>query len=69
MCTGRRVLLKTLVRESGLFYQLLKQKCYGPSVEEREMAFYTEDPIHIYLFENYIWHDILVNRLMKEKRK
>lgn len=42
---------------------------YGPSTEEREIAFYTDDPVHIYLLENYIWHDILVNRLIKETKK
>ncbi|OMP68035.1 hypothetical protein BTO28_03515 [Domibacillus epiphyticus] len=41
---------------------------YGPSVLEWEMAFYyTDEPVHIYLLENYIWHDILVNRIVKEK--
>ncbi|WP_046180227.1 TrmB family transcriptional regulator [Domibacillus tundrae] len=40
---------------------------YGPSVEQRDNAFYTDDPVHIYLLENYVWHDILVNRLVKEK--
>jgi hypothetical protein len=40
---------------------------YGPSVEEREMTFYIDDLILIYLLGNYIWHDIMVNRLVKEK--
>jgi hypothetical protein len=40
---------------------------YGLSVEECELVFYTDDSVHIYLLENYIWHDILVNRLVKEK--
>jgi HTH-type transcriptional regulator, sugar sensing transcriptional regulator len=38
---------------------------YGPSPQEREVAFYTNDPVHIYLLEDYIWHDVLVNRLVK----
>ncbi|MGP7816427.1 TrmB family transcriptional regulator [Niallia sp. 01092] len=45
-----------------------KEMIYGPSVEERATAFLTDDPIHIYLLENYIWHDILVNRLVKESK-
>jgi sugar-specific transcriptional regulator TrmB len=44
-----------------------KEMLYGPSVEQRDTAFYTDDPVHIYLLENYVWHDILVNRLVKEK--
>ncbi|GEK35280.1 TrmB family transcriptional regulator [Kurthia sibirica] len=37
---------------------------YGPSLQEREIAFYTDDPIHIRLLEDYIWHDVLVNRIV-----
>ncbi|MBK3493295.1 TrmB family transcriptional regulator [Viridibacillus sp. YIM B01967] len=44
-----------------------KEMIYGPSITERETAFYTDDPVHIYLLENYIWHDILVNRLVKNQ--
>ncbi|MGE7836983.1 TrmB family transcriptional regulator [Viridibacillus arvi] len=44
-----------------------KEMIYGPSISERETAFYTDDPVHIYLLENYIWHDILVNRLVKKQ--
>ncbi|WP_285768151.1 helix-turn-helix domain-containing protein [Peribacillus sp. SI8-4] len=40
---------------------------YGPDSEARETAFYTDDPIHINFLENYIWHDILVNRLVKKE--
>ncbi|MFB6804077.1 TrmB family transcriptional regulator [Peribacillus butanolivorans] len=43
-----------------------KETIYGPSSEERETAFYTDDPVHINFLENYIWHDILVNRLVKK---
>lgn len=43
-----------------------KETIYGPSPETRETAFYTDDPIHINFLENYIWHDILVNRLVKK---
>jgi HTH-type transcriptional regulator, sugar sensing transcriptional regulator len=43
-----------------------KEMIYGPSLNEREIAFYTDDPIHIRLLEDYIWHDVLVNRLVKQ---
>ncbi|MBC6975068.1 TrmB family transcriptional regulator [Bacillus sp. Xin] len=46
-----------------------REMIYGPSIEEREIAFYTDDPVHIYLLENYIWHDILVNRLVKRGKE
>lgn len=46
-----------------------REMIYGPSTEERETAFYTDDPIHIYLLENYIWHDILVNRLVNKDKE
>ncbi|MCP3742008.1 TrmB family transcriptional regulator [Rossellomorea sp. BNER] len=46
-----------------------REMIYGPSIEERETAFYTDDPVHIYLLENYIWHDILVNRLVKKGKE
>lgn len=42
-----------------------KEMIYGPSLNEREIAFYTDDPIHIRILEDYIWHDVLVNRLVK----
>ncbi|WP_046176050.1 TrmB family transcriptional regulator [Domibacillus indicus] len=44
-----------------------REMLYGPSVEQRDTAFYTDNPVHIYLLENYVWHDILVNRLVTEK--
>lgn len=43
-----------------------KEMIYGPSLKDREIAFYTDDPIHIRLLEDYIWHDVLVNRLVKQ---
>lgn len=43
-----------------------KEMVYGHSLEQKDTAFYTDDPVHIYLLENYIWHDILVNRLAKD---
>lgn len=46
-----------------------KEMIYGPSLNEREIAFYTDDPIHIRLIEDYIWHDVLVNRLVKQSEE
>ena len=42
-----------------------KEMIYGSSLDERELAFYTDDPVHIYLLEDYVWHDVLVNRLVR----
>ena len=36
--------------------------------EERNIAFYTDDPVHIYLLEDYVWHDVLVNRLVRRSK-
>ncbi len=46
-----------------------KEMIYGPSFEERSKAFYTDDPVHIYLLEDYVWHDVLVNRLVRRSKK
>ncbi|GEK29976.1 transcriptional regulator [Kurthia zopfii] len=40
------------------------QLIYGPSISEDMNAFYTNDPVHIRLLEDYIWHDVLVNRVV-----
>ncbi len=40
---------------------------YGYSVEIDKDAFYTEDTSHIYLMEDYILHDMVINRLVEEK--
>ena len=45
-----------------------KEMIYGPSFEERSVAFYTDDPVHIYLLEDYVWHDVLVNRLVRRSQ-
>ena len=45
-----------------------KEMIYGPSLEERNIAFYTDDPVHIYLLEDYVWHDVLVNRLVRRSQ-
>jgi sugar-specific transcriptional regulator TrmB len=45
-----------------------KEMIYGPSIEERSVAFYTDDPVHISLFEDYVWHDVLVNRLVQRSQ-
>ncbi len=42
-----------------------KEMIYGSSLHERKLAFYTDDPVHIYLLEDYVWHDVLVNRLVR----
>jgi sugar-specific transcriptional regulator TrmB len=46
-----------------------KEMIYGPSFEERSVAFYTDDPVHIYLLEDYVWHDVLVNRLVRRSQE
>lgn len=45
-----------------------KEMIYGSSLDERELAFYTDDPVHIYLLEDYVWHDVLVNRLVRQSK-
>lgn len=40
---------------------------YGYSVEADKDAFYTEDKSHIYLMEDYILHDMVINRLAADK--
>lgn len=42
-----------------------KELMYGHSAERKGNAYYTDDPVHIFLLEDYIWHDILVNRLVE----
>lgn len=42
-----------------------QQMIYGHVPSTQEIAFITTDPVHIYLLEDYIWHDVLVNRLIK----
>lgn len=45
-----------------------KEMIYGPSIKERSVAFYTDDPVHIYLLEDYVWHDVLVNQLVRRSQ-
>lgn len=45
-----------------------KKLLYGYSAEVNKDAFYTEDSTHIYLLEEYMFHDILINRLIKEEK-
>jgi len=45
-----------------------KEMIYGPSARKRSIAFYTDDPVHIYLLEDYVWHDVLVNRLARRSQ-
>ncbi|QRG68431.1 TrmB family transcriptional regulator [Brevibacillus choshinensis] len=42
-----------------------KELLYGHSAERGGNAYYTDDPVHIFLLEDYIWHDILVNKLVE----
>ncbi|WP_445477301.1 TrmB family transcriptional regulator [Lysinibacillus irui] len=42
-----------------------QEMIYGHSPSAQETAFITNDPVHIYLLEDYIWHDVLINRLVK----
>jgi Predicted transcriptional regulators len=42
---------------------------YGHSAELDSNAFYTDDAVHIYLLEDYVWHDVLVNRLVENQGK
>lgn len=43
-----------------------KKLLYGHAAEKDENAFYTDDSVHIFLLEDYIWHDVLVNRLVEK---
>ncbi len=45
-----------------------KEMIYGSYVNDCELAFYTNDQVHIYLLEDYVWHDVLVNRLVKRNK-
>lgn len=44
-----------------------KKMLYGYSPEVDRDAFYTEDTTHIYLMEDYVLHDIMINRLIADK--
>ena len=44
-----------------------KKLLYGHSSELNGNAFYTDDQAHIYLLEDYIVHDIVINRLIKKE--
>ncbi|MDM5248506.1 MULTISPECIES: TrmB family transcriptional regulator [unclassified Lysinibacillus] len=46
-----------------------QEMIYGHSPSNQETAFITTDPVQIYLLEDYIWHDVLVNRLLKRDDK
>jgi sugar-specific transcriptional regulator TrmB len=46
-----------------------KEMIYGHPVEQNGNAFYTDDDVHVSLLENYIWHDVLVNRLVQESKE
>lgn len=42
---------------------------YGHAAEYDNNSFYTTDPVHIYLLEDYVFHDILVNRIVEKENK
>lgn len=44
-----------------------KKLLYGYSAETDKDAFYTEDTSHIYLLEDYMIHDMVVNRFVSDK--
>lgn len=44
-----------------------KKLLYGYSAETGRDAFYTEDTSHVYLLEDYIIHDMIVNRFVSDK--
>ncbi len=44
-----------------------KKLLYGYSVEIEKDAFYTEDTSHIYLMEDYILHDMVVNHFIESE--
>lgn len=44
-----------------------KKLLYGYSAEIDKDAFYTEDASHIYLMEDYILHDMVINRFIEDK--
>lgn len=44
-----------------------KKMLYGHAAEVNKDAFYTEDATHIYLMEDYILHDLVINRLIIEE--
>ncbi|WP_242220520.1 TrmB family transcriptional regulator [Bacillus cereus group sp. BfR-BA-01380] len=46
-----------------------KEMIYGHPVEQNGNTFYTDDSVHVSLLENYIWHDVLVNRFMQESKE
>ena len=44
-----------------------KKLLYGYSVEADKDTFYTEDTTHIYIMEEYVLHDIVINRLISDQ--
>ena len=45
-----------------------KKLLYGYSAETDKDAFYTEDTSHIYLLEDYMIHDMVVNRFVSDNK-
>ncbi|EIT87036.1 transcriptional regulator TrmB [Fictibacillus macauensis ZFHKF-1] len=42
-----------------------RELLYGHDQDHNPKAFYTNDSVHLFLLEDYIWHDVLVNRLIE----
>lgn len=42
---------------------------YGSDLNIQSQAYYSIDPQQIYLMQNFIWHDILVNQLVEKNPK
>ncbi len=56
---------KTAMNPHWFIISIDHEEClYGSPVSERSSAFLTDDPMHVYILEDYIWHDVLVNRLV-----
>lgn len=36
---------------------------YGPTIGKETKIFYTDDPTHVFFLEDYIYHDIMLNRI------
>lgn len=44
-----------------------KELLYGNDADHDNNSFYTNDPVNIYLLEDYIIHDIVINRIIEKE--
>jgi HTH-type transcriptional regulator, sugar sensing transcriptional regulator len=66
-CHRRNEYMASLARDKWFILSVDSQELlYGHSAEQSKNAFYTDDPVHLFLLEDYIWHDVLVNRLVEK---